>query len=133
MRSTASVELSGETLNERVSEINAEEHGEIFRRSYGARMGQLIEPMLRPLGFDWKIGVGIIGAFAAREVFISTMGVVYGVASDADEESVTLRERIRSERHSDGNSSLYATCRTLVDDLLRTGMSVHEHARGGIP
>ncbi|HMQ24108.1 MAG TPA: nucleoside recognition domain-containing protein, partial [Planctomycetota bacterium] len=57
---------------------------------------------LEPLGFDWKLGVGIVGAFAAREVFVSTLGIVYGVGSDVDEESVTLREKIRSERRVDG-------------------------------
>ena len=62
----------------------------------------MIEPSIAPLGFDWKIGIGLIGAFAAREVFVSTMGVVYGLGADADEESVTLRERIRAESRADG-------------------------------
>ena len=53
--------------------------------SYGGRLGHAIEPAIAPLGFDWKIGVGIVGAFAAREVFVSTLGVVYGVGGDADE------------------------------------------------
>ena len=70
--------------------------------SYGARLGKLIEPVIEPLGFDWKIGIGLIGAFAAREVFISTMGVVYGLGDEVDESSVTLRERIRSEVRADG-------------------------------
>jgi ferrous iron transport protein B len=52
--------------------------------------------VLRPLGFDWKIGVGIIGAFAAREVFVSTMALVYGIG-EVDDEAMPLRERIRSE------------------------------------
>src|SRR6185295_18180990 len=59
-------------------------------------------PVIEPLGFDWKIGVGLIGAFAAREVFISTMGVVYGAEDDSGAESPTLREKIRSEMHADG-------------------------------
>jgi ferrous iron transport protein B len=47
--------------------------------------GRAIEPTIAPLGFDWKIGIGLIGAFAAREVFVSTMGVVYGLGEDVDE------------------------------------------------
>jgi ferrous iron transport protein B len=54
----------------------------LLENSYGARLGKAIEPAIEPLGFDWKIGVGIIGAFAAREVFVSTMGVIYGVGDD---------------------------------------------------
>ena len=73
-----------------------------MRESYGGRLGRAIEPAIAPLGFDWKIGVGIIGAFAAREVFISTMGVVYSAGGDVDESSETLRQRIRAEVREDG-------------------------------
>ena len=73
-----------------------------LRQSYGGQLGQLIEPAIEPLGFDWKIGVGLIGAFAAREVFVSTMGVVYNVGEEADEESAPLRERIQKESRADG-------------------------------
>lgn len=75
---------------------------EQLRHSYGARLGRALEPAIEPLGFDWKIGVGIIGAFAAREVFVATMGVVYAVGEDADEESEGLREKLRDERKADG-------------------------------
>jgi ferrous iron transport protein B len=98
----AASDLPAETAEARIAELNAEESGEIFRKSYGARVGHFIEPAIEPLGFDWKIGIGIIGAFAAREVFVSTLGVVYGVGEEADEESVTLREKIRSEIRDDG-------------------------------
>ena len=60
-----------------------------------------MEPAIAPLGYDWKIGVGLVGAFAAREVFVSTMGVVYGIG-DVDEESTALRQRIRTEKRPDG-------------------------------
>jgi len=72
-----------------------------LRDSWGGRLGRLIEPVIRPLGFDWKIGVGLIGAFAAREVFVSTMGVVYGVGK-TDETSMPLRDRLQHERWPDG-------------------------------
>ena len=74
-----------------------------LERSFGGRLGKAIEPVIEPLGYDWKIGVGLIGAFAAREVFVSTLGVVYGVGSEADETSIGLRERIRSDQRADGS------------------------------
>jgi ferrous iron transport protein B len=77
--------------------------GEQLRDSYGGRLGRAIEPAIEPLGFDWKMGVGIIGAFAAREVYISTMGVVYSIGPDVDETDDTLRDKIRSEVRSDGS------------------------------
>jgi ferrous iron transport protein B len=61
------------------------------------RVGHAIEPAVRPLGYDWKIGVGIVSSFAAREVFVSTMGTIYGVGS-ADEQSASLREKLQAER-----------------------------------
>ena len=63
-----------------------------------------MEPTLSPLGFDWQIGVGLIGAFAAREVFVSTMAVVYGLSDEEDETSTSLRERIREQRRDDGSA-----------------------------
>jgi ferrous iron transport protein B len=75
---------------------------EIMNHSYGARLGHAIEPVIAPLGFDWKMGVGIIGAFAAREVFVATMGVVYSVGEGADEENESLRDKLRNETKSDG-------------------------------
>lgn len=70
--------------------------------SYGAQLGKALEPVIAPLGFDWKIGVGLVGSFAAREVFVATMGVVYGLGDEVDEGSTTLRERIRQEERPDG-------------------------------
>lgn len=72
-------------------------------RSYGARMGKALEPLLAPLGFDWKIGTGILGAFAAREVFVSTLALVYGIEGGDEEAEVPLRTRIRAERRPDGS------------------------------
>ena len=77
--------------------------GEQLQHSYAARIGRLLEPAIAPLGFDWKIGVGLVGAFAAREVFVATMGLIYGVGEDADEHSPSLREVIRKARRPDGS------------------------------
>ena len=75
---------------------------EQLRYSVGGRVGRLIEPVLEPLGFDWRIGVGILGAFAAREVFVSTLGIVFGI-EEADEESVSLRASLQTATHADGS------------------------------
>ncbi len=71
--------------------------------SYAASLGKALEPAIEPLGFDWTIGIGLIGSFAAREVFVATMGVVYGVGGDVDEDSNTLRETIRDTKRADGS------------------------------
>jgi ferrous iron transport protein B len=71
-------------------------------QSYGGRLGHAIEPVLAPLGFDWKIGVGLIGAFAAREVFVATLGLVYGI-DGGDEGDAPLREKLRAETRADGS------------------------------
>ena len=60
------------------------------------RIGKAIEPAIRPLGFDWKIGTALIGAFAAKEVFVAQMGIVYAVGSGEDR-SEALRERLRAD------------------------------------
>jgi len=73
-----------------------------LEHSYGGRLGHAIEPAISPLGFDWKIGVGIIGAFAAREVFVSTLGIVYAVGTDADSHSEPLRVALRDARDAGG-------------------------------
>ena len=87
---------------EAAAALENHQRGELLAHSYGGRLGHAIEPVLRPLGFDWKIGVGIIGAFAAREVFVSTLGIVYSVG-DADETSTPLREALRAEKRPDGS------------------------------
>ena len=77
------------------------EQAELLEQSYGGRLGKTLEPLIKPLGFDWRIGIGLVGSFAAREVFVATMGIVYGVG-EADEQSTTLRQAIRQARRPDG-------------------------------
>ncbi|HVV83650.1 MAG TPA: ferrous iron transport protein B [Kofleriaceae bacterium] len=84
---------------ERVHRLEAERDGALLEHSYGARLGKAIEPAIAPLGFDWKIGVGIVGAFAAREVFVATMGVIHGVGDD----ETSLRDKLRRERDAHGH------------------------------
>lgn len=72
------------------------------------RVGKIIEPVVRPLGYDWKIGVSIAASFAAREVFVSTMGTIYGVGSD-EENVQALGERLRAERDPVTGEPVYTT------------------------
>ncbi|MBK7642629.1 MAG: ferrous iron transport protein B [Planctomycetes bacterium] len=102
---TSSYEAQRQALVEKGqshAELDAREAAENMRRSLGGRLGHAIEPVISPLGFDWKIGIGLVGAFAAREVFVTTMGVVYGAGNDADEASTTLRDKIKAESRADG-------------------------------
>ncbi|RJO66188.1 MAG: ferrous iron transport protein B [Myxococcales bacterium] len=80
---------------EKLKEIERQRNGEQLAYTVTGRIGRAIEPLLRPMGFDWKIGVALIGAFAAKEVFVAQMGIVYAVG-EADEESEALRERLAS-------------------------------------
>jgi len=69
--------------------------------SFGGRIGHVIEPLISPLGFNWKIGIGLIGAMSAREVFVATMGTVYSVG-EADETSLSLKDALRNDKWPDG-------------------------------
>jgi ferrous iron transport protein B len=92
-------------LNTRLGELDRQESGELLRHSFAGRLGHAIEPVIRPLGFDWKIGIGIVASFAAREVFVSTMSVVYNVGEvDAGDSNATanLAGVMQQERRADG-------------------------------
>jgi ferrous iron transport protein B len=75
--------------------------GDQVRSSVAGRIGHVMEPALAPLGLDWRVGVGILGAFSAREVFVSTLGIVFDI-SDADETNQPLREALRTATRADG-------------------------------
>jgi len=74
-----------------------------LENSYAGRLGKTIEPAMEPLGFDWKLTTGIIGAFAAREVFVSTLGLVFGIG-EMDDDALPLRERIKNDKNPDGSA-----------------------------
>jgi ferrous iron transport protein B len=87
--------LSPDALDEKLAQIDGEEAEKALQYSAAGRCGRVIEPLLKPMGFDWKIGTALIGAIAAKEVFVAQMGVLYSV-SNAEERSDTLREKLRS-------------------------------------
>ena len=74
-----------------------------LENSYAGTLGKTIEPAIAPLGFDWKIGVAIIASFAAREVLVSTLSIIYNVGEDENEESPTLINAIREAKKNDGS------------------------------
>ncbi|MFM8617767.1 MAG: ferrous iron transport protein B [Opitutaceae bacterium] len=69
--------------------------------SFAGQAGRLIEPVIKPLGFDWRIGIGLVTSFAAREVFVSSMGVIFGVEA-ADEDTAPIREAMLKATWPDG-------------------------------
>jgi len=72
-------------------------------QSYAGQLGHLIEPVIKPLGFDWKIGIGLITSFAAREVIISTFSILYNIEAENDEGIVSLNTALKNDRYPDGS------------------------------
>ena len=75
---------------------------EQIKHSFAGQLGHAIEPVIRPLGFDWKIGVALIASFAAREVLVSTLSIIYNVGKDEDAQSETLVSAVRDAKKDDG-------------------------------
>lgn len=99
---TAQQDLPGDARDAQLAAISSRENGAQLRYSVAGRLGHLIEPAIAPLGFDWRVGVGILGAFAAREVFVGTLGVVFDIGG-ADETNEPLRETLRAATWPDGS------------------------------
>jgi ferrous iron transport protein B len=72
-------------------------------QSFAGRAGHLLEPVIKPLGFDWQIGIGLISSFAAREVFVSTMGVVFNTEA-SNENTAPLRDALLAAKWPDGRA-----------------------------
>ncbi|HXH69093.1 MAG TPA: ferrous iron transport protein B [Pyrinomonadaceae bacterium] len=79
-----------------------DDSGAKLRNSYAGQLGHFIEPVIKPLGFDWKIGVALIASFAAREVLVSTLSIIYNVGKDSDEDSESLIQAVRDAKKDDG-------------------------------
>lgn len=85
--------LNGKSVSE--SEMANLEAAYKLEHSYAGKLGKVLEPAIKPLGYDWKIGIALITSFAAREVFVSTVATIYSLGSTDDE--ATIRERLQSE------------------------------------
>jgi ferrous iron transport protein B len=85
-----------------IEATNKAVNSEQLRYSIAGRMGHVLEPVIKPLGYDWKMGIGLVGAFAAREMFVGTMAIVYNAGS---EEDVTdLQSAMRADTRPDGKA-----------------------------
>ena len=112
------VEKSGDeqqasALRERADTLTAQNS---LQHSCACKIGHFIEPAIRPLGYDWQIGIGIISSFAAREVIVSTLAIVYGVGRDvAENNQSSLYSTLQQARRSDGTPIFNpATCFSLL-------------------
>lgn len=86
-----------------------------LEHSLAGRVGRAMEPVIRPLGYDWQIGIGILSSFAAREAIISGLSVVYGIGADAAEEPGLLIDNLRQATREDGSPVFStATCLSLL-------------------
>ena len=92
---------------------DSEDGSEQLAHSAAGRMGKAIEPVIEPLGYDWKMGIGLVASFAAREVFVSTMSIIY-TGEEQDEEK-TIRTSMAAEKRADGQSAYNVrTCLSLL-------------------
>lgn len=106
----AEVEAGGLELSEgEINDLNAKR----LEASYIGHLGKFIEPSIAPLGYDWKIGIGLIASFAAREVFVGTMATIYSVGDEENTQS--LKEQMQSDVYPGTNQPVYT---------LATGLSL---------
>jgi ferrous iron transport protein B len=91
--------------NPTIQSSKAIDAGEQLRHSFAGKMGRAIEPLIKPLGYDWKMGIGLVASFAAREVFVSTMSTVYNVGNSTDDEQGlgNVAQTLRDQKHPDGS------------------------------
>lgn len=92
--------LTPEESRRLISDINKQYKEEQKQNSYIGRIGQAIEPVIQPLGFDWKIGASLVSGMAAKEIIVSTLGILY---TGDETDDVSLKERLRNERYTNGN------------------------------
>ena len=103
-RSSEQIETVPNQINQKQITVAKDQIvGKQLENSYAGKLGKTIEPVIAPLGFDWKIGVAIIASFAAREVLVSTLSIIYNVGEDKTEESPTLINAIRNAKKTDGS------------------------------
>ncbi len=81
---------------------------EMLEASYAGKLGHIIEPAIRPLGFDWKIGIALVTSFAAREVFVGTMSTIYSVGQN-ESDALTVKDKMRREVNSETGGPRYTS------------------------
>ncbi len=88
---------------DQAASLQKEKQASLLENSYAGVLGKVVEPVIRPLGYDWKIGIAVITSFAAREVFVGTMATLYSVEGGKDADQQTLRQRMQSAKREDGS------------------------------
>jgi ferrous iron transport protein B len=93
----AEQKVLSDTSNQGLSEQEIQDHVAAYKleHSYAGIIGKTIEPVIKPLGYDWKIGIALITSFAAREVFVGTVATIYSLGSSEDQ--LTIKTRLKSE------------------------------------
>lgn len=97
---SANLKLTEEGLENRIAAYKLE-------HSYAGMIGKAVEPIIKPLGFDWKIGIALITSFAAREVFVGTMATIYSIGTDDDQ--TTIKNRMREEINPETGGARFTT------------------------
>ena len=95
-------DISNSLKTEQIKKIELMKQSERQEKSYIGQMGYFIEPVIRPLGFDWKIGVSIISGLAAKEIVVSTMGVLYQADYNDKMTSNNLQNKLKEQTYSEG-------------------------------
>jgi len=85
-----------------LNDIAQQENGDYLRESYLGKMGRWIEPIVRPMGWDWRIGMAAIASFPAREIIVATLGTILNLGDQMDEESSDLRSALQNTQREDG-------------------------------
>lgn len=91
--------------NSEIKEVNYEKNQKLQESSFIGIIGHGIEPVMRPLGFDWRMSISLLAGVAAKEVVVSTMGVLYQTEGDPDGNTETLQRRLQSATYQDGNKT----------------------------
>jgi ferrous iron transport protein B len=83
-------------------QLTRDKNAALLEQSFAGIIGRSIEPIIKPLGYDWKIGIALVTSFAAREVFVGTMATLYSVEGGAEAEESTLTEKMKSAKRTNG-------------------------------
>ncbi|ETD24232.1 ferrous iron transport protein B [Helicobacter macacae] len=87
--------LSEEQKNEEIAHLENEQKEKFLRGTYSGRVGEILEPVFAPMGFDWRLSISIVTGFAAKEVVVSTLGVLYSLGEGVEEDSSSLQQMLR--------------------------------------
>lgn len=110
----AHLEQSAEVQDQKVAELTNQAAALDLEQSYGGRLGHALEPVFRPVGYDWRLTIGVIASMAAREVFVATLGTVFALGN-VEEHTDGLTDVLRNAKNADGAPAYtLATCLSLL-------------------